>query len=82
MRRVTNMVQLMNNKLNLFNLIDMVTNKELEVLRSSVKKTVTKLLQRYNTLVNVKFVEVATNENRYASKLDMTVIKLYAFDTI
>ena len=76
------MVQLTNNKLNLFNLIDMVTNKELEVLRNSVKKTVAKLLQRYNTLVNVKFVEVATNENRYVSKSDMTVIKLYAFDTI
>lgn len=76
------MVQLMNNKLNLFNLIDMVTNKELEVLRNSVKKTVAKLLQRYNTLVNVKFVEVATNEDRYASKSDMIVIKLYAFDTI
>lgn len=76
------MVQLMNNKLNLFNLIDMVTNKELEVLRNSVKKTVAKLLQRYNTLVNVKFVEVATNEDRYANKSDMTVIKLYAFDTI
>lgn len=76
------MVQLMNNKLNPFNLIDMVTNKELEVLRNSIKKTVTKLLQHYNILVNVKFVEVATNEDRYASKSDMIVIKLYAFDTI
>lgn len=60
----------------------MVTNKELEVLRNSIKKTVTKLLQHYNILVNVKFVEVATNEDRYASKSDMIVIKLYAFDTI
>ena len=76
------MVQPMNNKLNLFNLIDMVTNKELEVLRNSIKKTVAKLLQHYNILVNVKFVEVATNEDRYVSKSDMTVIKLYAFDTI